>query len=64
MVFVDCRVRWTASLVKLMLKEEDLLIVAVNKAISKFIGSTDVEHINEAFKRIKAVTCIAATYPN
>ena len=57
MVFVDCRVRWTASLVKLMLKEEDLLIVAVNKAISKFIGSTDVEHINEAFKRIKAVTC-------
>ena len=40
-----------------MLKEENLLIVAVNKAISKFIGSTDVEHINEAFKRIKAVTC-------
>ena len=47
----------TASLVKLMLKEEELLIVAVNKAVSKFIGSTDVKHINDAFKRIKADTC-------
>ena len=61
MVFVDCRVLerkgGTASLIKLLVKEEELLINIVNKAISKLIKSTNIEHINDAFKRIKAVTC-------
>ena len=61
MVFLDCRLLerkgGTTSLVKLLVKEEDLLIVTVNKAISKFIKSTNVKHVNETFKRIKNVTC-------
>ena len=61
MVFVDCRVLerkgGTASLIKLLVKEEELLINIVNKAISKLIKSTNIEHINDAFKRIKAITC-------
>ena len=60
-VFIDCRLTerkcGTASLVKLVAKEEELLIVTVNKAISKFINNTDAKHVSEAFKRIKDVTC-------
>ena len=60
-VFLACRIierkGGAASLTKLIVKEEDLLIVTINKALSKFIKSTDVTHINEAFNRIKGVTC-------
>ena len=61
MVFVDCRVYErkgeTATLVKLFVKEDELLIIVVNKAISDVFNITDTKHINEAFKRIKAVSC-------
>ena len=61
MVFVDCRVYGhkggTATLVKLFVKEEELLIIVVNKAISDVFNITDTKHINEAFKRTKAVSC-------
>lgn len=60
-VFIDFRLTerkgGTASLVKLVAKEEELLIVTVNKAISKFINNTDAKHVSEAFERIKDVTC-------
>ena len=60
-LFLDCQIierkGGTKSVTKLMVKEEELLIVDINKAIIELINITDINHVNEAFKRVKAVTC-------